>query len=136
MAKQRLKCDHCGHVFDAPINPAVCPKCGKDVAASTDAYVQIYRMGTPCCMLVGFGTYINGEPYGYIGNKESVRIPLPYGTYNFHFTCGMTRRCQDVQITLTPENDKAYVKTRIKPGFWTNSITTQLSTKEEMPPLD
>ena len=136
MAKLRLKCPHCGHVFDTTNNPVACPKCNKGVVASNEAMIQIYRMGSPVGMAVGYGTYINGAPCGHIGNRESVLIPVPYGTYNLHFTCGMTRRCNDLQVTLTPENNVAYVKASIKMGFWTNTITAESSTKEEMPPLD
>ena len=135
MAKQRLKCNHCGHVFDTTINPAICPNCAKEVTASAEAYVQIYRMGSPVGVAIGYGTYINGAPYGHIANKQSVLIPLPYGTYNLHFTCGMTRKCKDVSITLSPEKPKAYIKARIKMGFWTNTIIAEEVSESDMPPI-
>jgi len=136
MAQLRLKCPHCGHVFDTTNSPVACPKCNKEVVASNEAMIQIYRMGSPVGVAVGYGTYINNTPYGHIANKQSVLIPVPYGTYNLHFTCGMTRRCKDLTVTLSPENNVAYVKARIKMGFWTNTIFAEPSTKEEMPPLD
>ena len=134
MSLFRLKCPHCGEVIDIASNMP-CPKC-KQYAQGEYGYVQIYRMGSPIGIAVGYGIYINGEPYGHIGNKESLRVALPYGTYNFHFTCGMTRRCDDVSVTLSPEAPTAYVKARIKAGFWTNKIIGEVVKAEDMPSMD
>lgn len=130
----RTKCPSCGNVCDVAAD-APCPKCNGMLTLPQEGGVQIYRMGSPLGIAVGYGVYVNGQPYGHLANKESIRIPLPYGTYTFHFTCGMTRRCEDVTVTLTPENRFAYIKARIKAGFWTNKIIAELANKEDMPPV-
>ena len=130
----RFKCASCGEVSDLPAN-SVCPKCQQPLPLA-EGYVQVYRMGSPIGMAVGYGIYINGQPYGHLQNKHSVRIPLPLGTYNFHFTCGMTRKCEDLSVTLSPENPVAYVKAYITPGFWTNTIKAELAQLSDMPPIE
>ena len=130
----RFKCKYCSTVSDlSPANP-VCPKCGQTVEGYEGGFVQIYRMGSPVGIAVGYGTYINGEPYGHIANTQSVRIPLPYGTYNLHFTCGMTRRCQDVVVTLSPESPAAYVKAPSKWDFGPTRSSPSRSTPPPCPP--
>ena len=69
--------------------------------------------------------YINGEPYGHIGNKELLRLPLKFGTYNIHSAVGMSRKCQDLQVTISPEHPVAYTKVYIKAGFWANSFVVE-----------
>lgn len=131
----RMKCPSCKHVDNLPAG-AKCPSCGADMPAVGDSFIQIYRMGSPIGIAVGYGVYINGEPYGHVANKESIRIPLPFGTYNLHLTCGMTRRCKDLTVTLTEESPKAFVKAHIRPGFWTNTIVPEPAEEKDMPPLD
>lgn len=131
----RFKCPSCGEVCDSPANSR-CRKCGKPLPALDGGYVQIYRMGSPIGIAVGYGVYINGQPYGHIANKQSVRIALPFGTYTFHFTCGMTRKCDDITITLAPGSGVKYIKAHIVPGFWTNKIVPELAEANEMPPID
>ena len=127
----RYKCKTCNKVEEYD-SADFCPKCGNKFVNS-EGMVQIYRMGSPLGVAVGYGIYINGEPYGHLGNTETTRIPLAYGTYNFHFTCGMTRKCKDVSITLSPEKPKAYIKARIKMGFWTNTIIAEEVSESDMP---
>ena len=132
MAKMlRVKCA-CGHVSNI-VPGAVCPKCKQPVAISGDAVITLYRKGSPLGIAGGFGVYIDGEPYGHIGNKETIHIPLPYGTHNLHIATGMNRRCNDMQFTFTPENRRAFVKVWMKPGFWTNSFVLEPATPDEMP---
>lgn len=69
--------------------------------------------------------FINNQPYGYIGNKELLRIPLKFGTYIIHSAVGMSRKCRDLQVTISPENPVAYTKVYIKPGFWANSFVVE-----------
>ena len=108
----RFKCKYCSTVSDlSPANP-VCPKCGQTVEGYEGGFIQIYRMGSPVGIAVG------------------------YGTYNLHFTCGMTRRCQDVVVTLSPESPAAYVKARIKMGFWANKIIAEEVDASTMPPMN
>ena len=111
----------------------VCPKCKKVVSFSPDGMISIYRKGSPLGIAGGFGIYINNEPYGYIANRETVHIPLPYGSYNIHIAVGMNRRCTDMIINLTPENREAFLKVWMKPGFWQNTFVLEPSTREEMP---
>jgi len=134
MSVLRFKCPACGKIVDS--SNGTCPKCFKPLPDAPTSFVQIYRMGSPLGIAVGYGVYINGEPFGHIANKESIRIPLPYGTYTFHFTCGMTRKCEDLTVTLSPDSPKAFVKARIRAGFWTNKIVAELSDEASMPPLN
>lgn len=130
----RSKCPKCGNVQDVSADYA-CSKCGTAVTLPKDGVIQIYRMGSPIGVAVGYGIYINGNPCGHLANTESIRIPVPYGTYTLHFTCGATRRCQDLTVEVTPENRIAYVKARIKMGFWTNTIIAESSRAEDMSAL-
>lgn len=132
MSLFRLKCGACGHVVNAEAGSA-CPKCAKALASGTESYVQIYRMGSPFGMAIGYGVYINEEPYGHLANKESIRVPLPFGKYTFRFTCGMTRNCDSLTVELTPENPVVYMKARMQPGFWTNKIVCETATADSMP---
>lgn len=118
----RIKCPYCKEVYNAVPGSAMCPKCHQAVATENQANIYIYRQGSPLGIAGGFGIYINGEPMGHIGNKELIRIPVPYGTYNIHSAVGMSRRCQDMQVTLTPQNNVVYTKVYMKPGVWTNSF--------------
>ncbi len=130
----RTKCPSCGKVVDVD-SPSPCPDCKTPLPLSPEGCIQLYRMGSPLGIAVGYGVYLNGQPYGHLANKQSIRIPLPFGTYTLHFTCGMTRKCQDVTVTLNPDSPNAYVKARIKAGFWTNTIIATQCAAEEMPPL-
>ena len=130
----RVKCSSCGEVCNALEN-APCPKCGKPIEIPTEGMIQIYRMGHPVGVATGYGIYMNSVPMGYIANKESIRIPVKYGQYKLHMTCGMTRRCNDVLVTVSPEWPKVYLKARIKPGFWRNTILIEQANPEDMPPL-
>ena len=126
----RTKCPNCKHVSDD--ETGVCSKCATTFEIP-QSYLQIYRMGSPLGVAVGFGIYINGEPYGYVANKQSVKIPLPYGTYNLHFAQGMNRGGQDIVVNLTPESPEAYAKVYMKPGFWSNKLIAEAAKKEDMP---
>ncbi len=128
----RVKCPTCGEVLNIDMNMP-CPKCGTPLQAYHMAEIHLYRMGSPIGVAVGYGIYINGQPMGHLGNKESLRIPLPYGTYTIHFTCGMTRKCEDATVVLTPEMPVAYIKGSIKAGFWTNKLRATVVRRDEMP---
>ena len=95
--------------------------------------ISIYRKGSPLGIAGGFGLYLNGEPYGHIGNRETVKIPVAFGTYTLHVAAGMNRKCTDLIINVTPENPLAYTKVWMKPGFWTNSFVIEPASAEEMP---
>lgn len=122
-SKLRIKCPHCGNV--ANIAPgAPCPKCGQPLMLPPSC-IYLYRQGSFYGIAGGFGIYINGEPYGSIGNKELLCIPLPYGTYNLHCAVGMSRKCRDLVVNLSPQMPQAYTKVYIKPGFWANSFVIE-----------
>ena len=53
------------------------------------------------------------------------RSGMKFGTYNIHSAVGMSRKCQDLQVTVTPENPVVYTKVYIKPGFWANSFVVE-----------
>ena len=127
----RVKCS-CGEVLNAAPG-SCCPKCHQPLPFHPDAVIVLYRKGSPFGIAGGFGLYLNGEPYGYIGNRETVKIPLKYGQYNLHVACGMNRRCTDLIFNLTPENRHAYAKVWMKPGFWSNTFVLEPATPDEMP---
>lgn len=131
MSKLRVKCS-CGEVTNT-VPGGTCPKCKKPLDIPGDAVIRLYRKGSPYGIAGGFGIYINGEPMGHIGNKETVRIPVRYGTYTLHVAVGMSRKCNDYTVTLSPENRFANAKVWIKPGFWANSFVIEPATPDEMP---
>lgn len=127
----RVKCS-CGHVLDAA-EGSLCPKCRKPIEIPQGGMIHLYRKGSPLGIAGGFGIYINNTPLGHIGNKQTVNIPVSYGTYTIHVAVGMNRKCTDLVVNITPENPIAYAKVYMKPGFWTNSFVIEPSTKEKMP---
>lgn len=124
-AKIRIKCPHCGEAENLLSISDSCPKCKKPLGLEEEGSIYIYRQGSPYGIAGGFGLYINDIPYGYIGNKELLRIPVKFGTYNLHSAVGMSRKCRDLQVTVTPENSSVYAKVYIKPGFWANSFVIE-----------
>ncbi len=132
--KFRVKCPHCGEVLNI-LGDQPCPKCQGPLTTASQGAIQIYRMGNPFGIAVGYGIYINGVPYGHIGNKENLCVLLPFGTYTVHFTQGMNRRCVDATVTVSPQFPMAYVKGSIKVGVWTNKLIATVCNREDMPPL-
>jgi len=127
----RVKCA-CGEVVNAmPGN--LCPKCRRPLEFPADGLIMLYRMGSPLGIAGGFGIYLNNEPMGYIGNRELIRIPVKYGTYNMHIAVGMNRKCTDLVMHITPENRYAYAKVHMRPGFWSNHFIIEPARVEEMP---
>lgn len=124
-AKIRIKCPHCGEAQNISSVNEACSKCKNPLNVSEEGSIYIYRQGSPYGIAGGFGLYLNDHPYGYIGNKELLRLPLKFGTYNIHSAVGMSRKCRDLQVTISPENPVAYTKVYIKPGFWTNSFVVE-----------
>ena len=80
-AKLRVKCPCCRKVVNLHPQSPVCPECHQPVTPSPEGCIYLYRQGSPYGVGGGFGIFINGDPYGYIGNKELLCFPLPYGTY-------------------------------------------------------
>ncbi len=124
-AKLRMKCPHCGEASNVFTVNDLCPKCNQPLGGVEEGSIYIYRQGSPYGIAGGFGLYINNQPYGYIGNRELLRLPVKFGTYTIHSAVGMSRKCQDLQVTVTPENPVVYTKVYIKPGFWANSFVVE-----------
>ena len=124
-AKIRIKCPHCSAASNVHSVNDPCPKCRQPLNVEEEGSIYIYRQGSPYGIAGGFGLYINNQPYGHIGNKELLRIPVKFGTYNIHSAVGMSRKCRDLLVTVTPENPAVYTKVYIKPGFWTNSFVVE-----------
>lgn len=130
----RIKCPSCGTVVDVPGNSA-CKKCNNNLVLPEDGIIQIYRMGNPLGMAVGFGIYLNEIPMGHLANADSIRIPVSYGHYKLHMTHGMSRKCVDAEFDVSPNERFVYVKAHIKPGFWSNTVVIEKVTADQMPPL-
>ena len=124
-ATLRVKCPHCGEVNNTPAINAPCSKCRQPLSIEDEGSIYIYRQGSFYGVAGGFGLYINDQPYGYIGNRELLRIPVKYGTYKLHSAVGMSRKCTDLVVTISPQNPVVYTKVYIKPGFWTNSFVIE-----------
>ena len=124
-AKVRIKCPLCSKAENLPAGSTTCPACKQPIQIPQQGTIYLYRQGSPYGIAGGFGVFIDGESYGYIGNKELLCIPVPFGTHNIHSAVGMSRKCRDMQVTLTPENPIAYTKVYIKPGFWANSFVIE-----------
>ena len=133
MSSLRVKCS-CGNVMNTAPG-GVCSKCRQPLNIPADGVIYLYRKGNFFGIAGGFGIYIDGQPMGYVGNRETVCIPVPYGTHNLHVAVGMNRRCNDLTINITPQNRRAYIKVWMKPGFWSNSFVLEVSRPEEMPNL-
>ena len=131
----RFRCPKCGDVTDSPYG-VPCRKCGTPLVGFGDSYIQIYRMGNFFGAASGMGIYINNLPFGSIGNRQSIMIPLPYGSYNLHFVQGISRRCEDLVVHLTPENPHGFVKVHMRPGVFSNTYVPEFARPEEMPPMD
>lgn len=124
-AKIRVKCPHCKEANNVHSLEELCSKCHQPLDSGDEGWLYIYRQGSPYGIAGGFGLFLNGESYGYIGNKELLRIPVKYGSYNIHSAVGMSRKCRDLQVAITPEHPVAYTKVYIKPGFWANSFVVE-----------
>lgn len=133
MSSLRVKCP-CGNVMNAQPG-AYCTKCRAPLNIPADGAIYLYRKGSFFGIAGGFGLYIDGQPMGYIGNRETVCIPVTYGQHTLHVAAGMNRRCNDLIINITPMNRCAYTKVWMKPGFFTNSFVLEVSTPQEMPNL-
>jgi hypothetical protein len=130
----RIKCPSCGQVVDVPGN-GTCAKCKNPLVLPEEGVIQMYRMGNPLGMAVGFGIYLNDIPMGHLANSESIRVPVSYGHYKVHMTHGMSRKCVDAEFDVTPQERFIYLKAHIKPGFWANTVVIEKVAGETMPPL-
>ena len=135
MAKYRVVCSKCGEALDVS-DDCKCAKCGADIVIPRGGMLQIYRMGNFIGSAAAFGIYINEIPYGRMANRQTCCIPLAFGQYKIHITCGMNRRCNDPVITLTPENPISYQKVHIKMGAFSNTQVVEPAAPNEMPPVE
>ncbi len=124
----RYRCAN-GHVFDSGRAAASCPTCGAPLPAG--GTIQIYRMGNIMGAAVGMGVYVNDIPYGHLGNKQSIRISVPYGAHRIHVTHTTTRKCNDPVFTVSPEFPYAWCKAHFSRGGF--SITVEQADPREMP---
>ena len=118
----RVRCANCGETINVSNINDPCPECRKSLGVQEDGNIYLYRKGAFTGIANGFGVYINNQGYGHIGNRELLRIPVKYGTYNIHVVCGMNRKCHDLQVTISPENPVVYTRTYMKTGFWSNKF--------------
>ncbi len=128
----RMKCPGCGTVQNMTAT-GPCKKCGALLAVEQPAAIALYRMGNFMGAGSGFGLYLNGEPYGAIGNRESLVIPLPYGQYKLHIVCGLSRKCNDPIIDLTPEDPYVCLKVHMNMGFFQNKFVIERVDPSTMP---
>ena len=133
MASYRVVCPICKKVTNLP-GDAPCPKCGNQITILRGGMIQIYRMGNFIGAAAQAGIYINGVPYGHVGNRSTVMIPLEFGSYLLHMTMGMNRRSNDPTIVLTPQNPVAYLKMHIRMGVFSNTQVIEPADPSTMPP--
>ncbi len=126
----RYHCAACKNTSDVKTD-AACPKCG--APALPGGYIKLYRMGAMLGVAVPFEIYIDNELLGYIGNKQTCWIRVPFGTHRLHVAQGMNRKCTDVMITIAPEHPLEGCKCAIKPGFFVNSFTITAANPAEVP---
>ncbi|MBR4942054.1 MAG: hypothetical protein IKZ19_08655 [Clostridia bacterium] len=125
MAKFRVKCPHCSKVVNIAEGSDICPECRMQVAIPTEGRIYLYRQGSPYGIAGGFGVFINGIPKGYIGNKETICFPVAYGQYTIHCAVGMSKKCTDLTVNVTPQYPRGCCKVYMKPGFWANSFVIE-----------
>ena len=134
----RFKCPKCGRVQDVPGN-GPCRKCGVMITLPPDGVIQIYRMGSPLGMALKMKIFLNDILLGYIGNTESIRIPVPYGHYKMYMRMprkGLHKSYGAVQeFDITPANRFVFFKARSVPGNMTNTTYMEPVTADQMPPL-
>ena len=130
--KYRVKCPKCGEMLNLPESGA-CKKCGTLIDVHQQGTVALYRMGNFVGGANAFSIYINEVPYGFIGNRECLQFPLPFGEYKLHIACGMNRRCNDPVVRLSAEEPLVCFKVHMKMGFVQNSFILERVDPSEMP---
>lgn len=127
----RMKCPNCGNVVNLTAT-STC-KCGTLLPVEQPAAISLYRMGNFMGAANAFGIYLNEQPFGKIGNRESLTFPLPYGQYKLHIVCGMNRKCNDPIINLTPEDPHVCLKVHMNMGFFQNKFVIERVDPATMP---
>ena len=124
----RYRCPN-GHVFDGSDAQTACPTCGAPLPKG--GFIHVYRMGNYMGMAVGMGVYVDDMPYGHIGNKQSIRISVPYGPHKLHMTHTTTRACNDPVFNITPQYPHICCKAHFsKAGF---KIMIEPASPDSMP---
>ena len=124
----RHRCQN-GHVTDGPEGQTSCPKCGAPYVPG--GIIHMYRMGNMMGMAVGMGIYLNGVEYGHLGNKQSIRISVPYGQYKVHVVHTATRSCNDPVFMITPQTPYVCCKASFTNAGW--AINVQQVSPDDMP---
>ena len=132
MINYRMKCPVCGNVQNLTAS-GPCAKCGAPLYTEQPAAIALYRMGNFIGSAVGFGIYLNEQPFGAIGNRESLLIPLPYGDYKLHLVSGMSRKCNDPVFRLSPEDPYICFKVHMQMGFLQNKFILERVDPSTMP---
>ena len=135
MPKQyRVVCPKCGKPINVPVGPTYqCPACKAENTTPQGGLLYIYRMGNFMGAAIGMDIHINDNPVGLMANKETVCIPLGYGTYKIHIAHSMNRRCNDPVIEISPQNPVVYLKARLKSGAFSSTIIVEPCAANEMP---
>ena len=128
----RAVCPACGRAVNIP-NDGPCPHCGSQITLPRGGLLKIYRMGNFIGVAAACSIYLNNTPYGHIGNKETVQIPLPYGSYLVHMAQGLSRKCNDPTVTLSPQDPVACLKMHIRVGAFVNSMILEPADPASMP---
>ena len=126
----RYRCE-CGNVYDSAETKAACPSCKKENSTENCGIVQLYRLGNYVGMLVGLGLYVDGQPYGHIKNKGSIKLVVPYGEHQLHATLSACRESTQPVINLTPETPELYFK--VETPIMGGKIGFNPAEKESMP---
>ena len=93
----RLKCPSCGEVMNAA-GFCNCTKCGTPIRYNGGECCRSTAWAPRSASRQATAFYLDGQPYGHLANKESIRIPLPMGTHTLHMTCGTTRRMRGSDV--------------------------------------
>jgi hypothetical protein len=126
----RYRCS-CGHVYDNAGTSAACPKCKQENSTEGCGIAQIYRLGNYVGSLVKMGLYVDEEPYGYIANRGSIKLVIPYGEHQLSATLNRTKTPKPPVINLTPEQPEVYYKTAI--DLFATEIAFKDADKDSMP---
>ncbi len=113
-----------------------CPNCDAKLEFNKTSGIMLYRIGSYFGRFGEYKMQINGTPYGKIGNRKTLFIPLPFGFYKLHFSAFCTRCPKDLTVFVFSSNPIIYVKFYTRPGFWINDVIPFVSNKNEMSPLE
>lgn len=128
----RAICPSCKRAVNIP-NDEPCPHCHNQITLPRGGLLKIYRMGNFVGVASAVSIYLNNTAYGRIGNKETVQIPLPFGSYLVHLAMGMNRKCNDPVVELTPQNPVSCLKMHVRVGVFVNTMVLEPADPSAMP---